>query len=289
VAYDSVVLFPEAAPTYVRVALPVPLGRAFTYAQPAGAEARPGARVLVEFGRRQVLGVVVEVGVAPPADLDPKKLKPILSILDHEPALPAELLSFLLELARYYLAPIGEVLRLALPALERGAAEEIAKKGGKKFKAVGRLVQVARALPLAEGDRERIPTRGKAALVLEDLRQRGPTELAVIEASFPTARASVKKLATLGLVVVDRGEKETDPFFTGPATRDTPPTLNAGQGAAVEALSQALDEKQSRAFLLDGVTASGKTEVYLHVAQRAVEFGSGVILLVPEIALTPSW
>lgn len=286
-AYDSVVLFPEAAPTYVRVALPVPLGRAFTYAQPAGAEARPGARVLVEFGRRQVLGVVVEVGVAPPADLDPKKLKPILSILDHEPALPAELLSFLLELARYYLAPIGEVLRLALPALERGAAEEIAKKGGKKFKAVGRLVQVARALPLAEGDRERIPTRGKAALVLEDLRQRGPTELAVIEASFPTARASVKKLATLGLVVVDRGEKETDPFFTGPATRDTPPTLNAGQGAAVEALSQALDEKQSRAFLLDGVTASGKTEVYLHVAQRAVEFGSGVILLVPEIALTP--
>jgi primosomal protein N' (replication factor Y) len=80
----------------------------------------PGQRVVCEFGRRKLVGVVIDLLETPPAGVPLEKLKPLLSIVDREPALPAELLAFLRELADYYLAPIGEVLRLALPTIDRG-------------------------------------------------------------------------------------------------------------------------------------------------------------------------
>ena len=83
-----------------------------------GGALRPGARVLCEFGRRKVLGIVLDVEVEAP-DIDASKIKSISALVDPEPALSEELLRFLRELSSYYFAPIGEVLRLALPALER--------------------------------------------------------------------------------------------------------------------------------------------------------------------------
>jgi primosomal protein N' (replication factor Y) len=81
--------------------------------------------VLCEFGRRKVTGVVLALHDAPPEGVDAAKLKPVVAVLDSEPVLPLELLRFLEELARYYLAPIGEVLRLALPAVEREVVREL--------------------------------------------------------------------------------------------------------------------------------------------------------------------
>ncbi|HEX6765658.1 MAG TPA: primosomal protein N', partial [Polyangiaceae bacterium] len=105
-----------------RVALPVPLGQAFTYSVDAalGTSVRRGARVLCELGRRRAVGVVLEVSDRA-SEVPEAKLKPILAVVDEEPALPEELLGFLQELARYYVAPIGDVMELALPALERTA------------------------------------------------------------------------------------------------------------------------------------------------------------------------
>ncbi|MEO7113956.1 MAG: primosomal protein N', partial [Polyangiaceae bacterium] len=95
------------------VALPVPLAHAFTYTLPDALNDRavPGARVVVPFGNRKAVGVVVDVREGEP----PKNAKAILDALDDEPALPPDLLAFLRDVSHYYLAPIGEVIKLSLP------------------------------------------------------------------------------------------------------------------------------------------------------------------------------
>src|SRR5262245_60517551 len=93
------------------VAVPVPLARAFTYEVPPAlaSSVRAGARVVCEFGRRRLVGVVLGVAERAP-ETGGVQLKPIARLIDSEPVLPRELLAFLQELASYYFAPIGEVL-----------------------------------------------------------------------------------------------------------------------------------------------------------------------------------
>lgn len=273
---------------HAKVAVPVPLGQAFSYAVPDGlaSRVRPGARVVCEFGRRRVLGVVLEVGDGP-LEVPLEKLKPIAAVVDSEPVLPLELLAFLVELSAYYLAPIGEVMRLALPAVERTA---IADSGTLSLLdeagvvAVGKLVQVAEAVPgAARPDK----LGGQALAVLEELLGSGSRPVAELAETFGNARSALKKLEGLGLVKVERRPAAVDPFFAVPAARDTPPVLTEPQARAVAAITARLDRRAGGGFLLDGVTASGKTEVYLRAALHALEGGGGVIVLVPEIALTP--
>lgn len=265
-----------------RVAVPVPLGRAFTYSVPQelAARVRSGARVACEFGRRKVLGIVLEVGDGEP-DVPADKLKPIRAVVDPEPVLPEELLSFLRELARYYLAPVGEVMRLALPAVERdarlGLNEELPRA-----RTVGRLVQVARALDADPG-----AVAGQARAIFEHLRAQGETPLAELVARWGNARAAVRRLQQAGKVAVEQKPAAVDPYFAAPAAPDAAPELTAAQRVAVDAITRSLEAESARAFLLQGVTASGKTEVYLRAVQRCLELGRGAIVLVPEIALTP--
>ncbi len=279
---------PQSPPPerFARVVLPVPLGQAFTYGIPSELPVRPGCRVLVELGRRKVLGVALEVDCPPPSNVPLNKLKPILQLLDEDPALGDELRIFLQELARYYFAPIGEVFRLALPALERATAEQIEKELGKKLKSVGKLVQVVSLVPEDERPDFKMP-RGNAAALMDLLRENGASELSTLAQQIGSARGIVKKLSELGVVRVERLEQQLDPFLSPNVERDTPPVLNEAQASAVHVLSAAIEQEGSAQFLLDGVTASGKTEVYLHAAAEALKHGQGVILLVPEIALTP--
>jgi primosomal protein N' (replication factor Y) len=270
------------------VAVPVPLGQAFTYGVPLELAPRvvPGARVVCEFGRRRVLGVVLEVGDGP-LGFDEKKLKPIGAIVDSEPVLTPELLAFLMELARYYLAPIGEVMRLALPAVERGGAEKagsLSLLDESGVSTVGRLVQFAEAIAGATSEP---PVKGTALAVLQRLRDAGPVSITELEGEHKTARAALKKLATLGLARVDKRAALADPFFAAALARDVPPEPTPAQARAVEAINLCLRAKKPHHFLLHGVTASGKTEVYLRAVAEAIAGGGSAIVLVPEIALTP--
>jgi primosomal protein N' (replication factor Y) len=264
-----------------RVAVPVPLGQAFTYR--VGDElrdgVRAGSRVLVPFGKRRVLAVVLDVEDREP-EIPMERLKAIAAIVDPEPVLPDELLSLLRELARYYLAPIGEVMQLALPAVERSAESAAVADAAPRF--VGRLVQVARAVP---GERE-TALKGKARDLLALLRAEGPLALPALVERVPGARGSVKRLVEEGLVALDKQAQSVDPFAFEVA-RDQPPELTPDQRRAVDAIVGRLERREQHAFLLDGVTASGKTEVYLRAAERCLALGRGVIVLVPEIALTP--
>jgi primosomal protein N' (replication factor Y) len=271
-----------------RVAVPAPLGQAFSYLVPI--ELRPrvrrGARVLCELGRRKVLGVVLDAGERPP-DFALERMKSLVAVVDAEPVLPEELLSFLQELARYYVAPIGGAMELSLPAVERTAAELLkagqTELGKVPAKVVGRWVQF---VALAARSPSGVAPRGKAELVLQALGE-GEMPAADLEKRVPGSRAAVKRLAELGLVVLQKREPPPDALLAAPVVPDVPPELNAEQADAVLAIVRRLEAGERAQFLLEGVTASGKTEVYLRAAKRAVELGRSAIVLVPEIALTP--
>src|SRR5260221_12792719 len=123
------------------VAVPVPLGRPFSYSVPEAfaGSVTAGKRVLCEFGPRRTLGVVLDVSDREPA-FDKTKLKPIVAVVDDEPVLLPELLGFLRELSMYYLAPIGEVLRMALPALERTQVRSLEEAGQTTLDLKGRKI-----------------------------------------------------------------------------------------------------------------------------------------------------
>jgi primosomal protein N' (replication factor Y) (superfamily II helicase) len=264
-----------------RVAVPVPLGQAFTYSVPPPlvAGVKRGARVLCSLGSRKVLGVVLDVVDRDP-EIEVARLKPVLAVVDPEPVLPEELLGFLQELARYYVAPIGEVMQLALPAVERSPAQ--ASLELPMARKVGRVVQVASAV---EGVPAK-PLRGVAVELHAHLLRVGQTPVAELERHFKNARAAVKRLAEAGLAKLEERSELKDPFDADVAP-DQAPELTLPQSVAVRGLIKALEQGERRAFLLEGVTASGKTEVYMRAAERTVALGRGAIVLVPEIALTP--
>jgi primosomal protein N' (replication factor Y) len=269
-----------------RVAVPVPLGQAFTYRVPEALAERVqrGARVLCQFGRRRVLGIVLDSGEREP-DIAAERIKPLSGVVDAEPVLTEELLGFLQELARYYVAPIGEVMQLALPALERSAAHALGQAElPKSARVVGRLVQVARALAAAS----ELPRLSPSARELwAELAEAGPAPLSELGKRWKNARALVKRLESAGLVALERREVSVDPFFAEAVAPDAAPELTEPQARAVRAICQKLEARERGAFLLEGVTASGKTEVYLRAVQRCLEIERGAIVLVPEIALTP--
>jgi primosomal protein N' (replication factor Y) (superfamily II helicase) len=277
---------------YADVALFMPLGRAYSFSIPAALEAGAvtGARVVCGLRGRRILGVVLAVKEGD-AGIARDKLKPILAVVDAEPVVPAELLGFAGELASYYLAPIGEVLRLAVPAVERTRARALKREGlspERRLSAVGRslaYVTVNSADPQLASIEAQL--KGQAKEVWLHLASQQSARLPDLIERWGNARAAVKKLEALGLVQTEQRSEIDGQFFSGPIVPDTPPQLNAAQASAVNEIERKLAAGENHAFLLHGVTASGKTEVYLRAVQAALDRGGSALILVPEIALTP--
>lgn len=274
-----------------RIAVPIPLGQTLTYLVPEQYRQScvAGARVLCGLRTRKVLAVVLDVADREP-EIPIEILKPILEIVDPIPVFPGELLTFLIELGRYYLAPMGEVMRLALPAVERQKeqSEQLLLTAGKL---TGRVVKLARAvsdvpMPVPE-------LKGNAQALYLFLRERaqqgeqGSVLVSELATRWTNAAKILAKLSSLGLVRIETSTVHMDPFLTLQCERDRAPILNEHQTAAVEALNRAIDAEAGGGFLLHGVTASGKTEVYIHAVAHCLERGRGALVLVPEIALTP--
>jgi primosomal protein N' (replication factor Y) len=266
------------------VALPIPLGRALTYAVPAALADRvvAGARVIVPLGSRRVVGVVIEKREGEP----PAKVRDVARAPDESPAVPRELLDWLRELASYYLAPIGDVLRMALPPLEKELARDVVVQQAlfDPKRGVG-----ARKVQFVEVDDGEPPEKMSAAAkaLLARVRASGSVPLSRLEAQWKSARAITKRLTESRCVRITMRAAPERSYFRDVLERDTPPELTDAQREAAVAIARAEDALAPKTFLLHGVTGSGKTEVYLRAIAHARELGRGVIVLVPEIALTP--
>jgi primosomal protein N' (replication factor Y) len=251
----------------VRVALDMPLSTLFDYVLKDGLMAVPGQRVIVPFGRKQVVGVVMEC--AADSELAVDRIKPVLQVLGEIPPLPAELLALLRFCSDYYHYPLGATVLSALPARLR-SCEPVTIREALQYT----LSTSGRALGSDELPKRKVVQRR----ILTALQAR-PLTAAQLRALSPSAPSSLKALLQAGWV-------ETCAEAAAPAAFafHNAHTLTVAQQQAVDAVAQA---QGYACFLLHGVTGSGKTEVYVHLMHRMLQQGGQVLLLVPEINLTP--
>ncbi len=258
----------------IRVAVNVPLSRCFDYL-PAAGEPLPavGNRVQVPFGRQQKVGLVLEH--VDTSDVSTDKLKPILALLDPEPLLSPSDLQLIRFTADYYHHPIGEVVGTALPGLLRQ---------GKPLDPIVTWVALTDAGTQADIETigRRAPKQAELIETLLDAGQQG-LDTDTLRELLPNWRRAAKSLFEKGLATEYTARQQTERVTE---VRDpTPgPTLNDAQQDAVNQMTAA-DGFQT--FVLDGVTGSGKTEVYLHAMRDVIASGQQVLVLVPEIGLTP--
>ncbi len=260
-------------PAIVTVALPVPLYQSFEYLPAKGQKTkayRIGSRVRVSFGNRKLIGLVVDNNQK--SSLSTNKLKYITEVLDEEPILDKPLLALLFWAAEYYQQPLGEVLFTALPSVLR--------KGKLITPASNTLYKLATDKELEE-QLKRAP---KQRIVVELLRG-NPNGLSAddIAKHIPAWRSAVNALLNKNLVEKLEQEITNESLLNKITTKKL--TLNTEQQQAYEKIKTNLHHFYC--CLLDGVTGSGKTEVYLSLAKNILKNGKQVLILAPEIGLTP--
>ncbi len=321
---------------YIDVAVILPVFGDFTYGVPLDLSDRifEGCRVLVPFGHRRVTGYVLKV--LDQSDTD--EVKPVLDVLDDSPLFPREMIPFFRWIADYYLYPIGQVIKTALPTglstyeytqvaitdsgqaarldpatpepvrmmlnqlqagpIRRHLLESPGKQQSpaavlKKMKTNGWIaIQQQLVSGRTRSKTERVvrliqtdvtPMTAPREKIIVALADQGDLPLSDLKQIVSTAAAIVRGLVKAGSVEVYERPVYRDPF--GDAVRpDQPPTLTGDQQTVLNEVTGTLG-KGFKTFLLAGVTGSGKTEVYLTLAQQVLQKGGQVLVLVPEIAL----
>ena len=252
----------------VKVLFPLPLYLAFDYFAPEGVRLEPGQWVEAPFGPNIIRGVVWPGGEGEAvADLDTVKVKTVEATLEAPPLAPA-VIDFIEWTAAYTMFPLGSVLRLVM----RSGDVLESPKGQTGYRPTGLCP------PRMTAARQRVLDAAEKAA--------GPLTARALAEQAGVSDGVVRGLAEAGALAA--GAIDPDPPFPPPDPTRSAPTLNAGQRAAAASILSAIRDPSPAPILVDGVTGSGKTEVYLEAvaAVLARDASSQILILLPEIALT---
>ena len=255
-----------------RVALDLILRKEFDYFIPPQLDGQVlvGSRVKVPFGSRLVLGSVTSLL----AESERTTLKSINKVIGEHAKIPSKVFALARWISDYYCCPLDATLRSVLPEAVRHE-----EPGWKERLTITYLAEPAEAGKLSD----------RLAEIHALLREKKTARLTPFLKEARTTAASLRKLEELHLVSITPEISERDPYANEVILPTTPLILNGEQQIALTKITSAMDLQPatSTAFLLHGVTGSGKTEIYLQAIAHALQSGQGAIVLVPEISLTP--
>jgi len=275
VAEPSLKKDPHEVVRYAEVAVPLHVFQTFTYRLTGeqGVQAQAGARVLVPLGRSVVTGYIVNLSDEISEGLDDVEIKDAQELVDSAPVCTPEILELARWVAEYYACPLGEVIRAALPPGVSKATSQVKPK----LRRVVRLLDVDSEQKLTEAQRRVITT----------LESNGPMLLQSLIAAASVSPSTITSLEKKGLVETYTEAVRRDPLSEDLGLKSEEHVLTTAQTSVLEQIEQQMNSETYAAFLLHGVTGSGKTEIYMRAMDKALKRGRSAMMLVPEIALTP--
>lgn len=256
--------------------MPTPLRRSFDYLPPeamteqAVAALQPGIRIEAPFGNRQLVGMLL--AIKDTSDFDSSKIKPVTKILDNQPLLSGKLLALGQWAASYYQHPVGDAFANAIPTLLRKGAQLIPNT-----ETHWQLTTEGKGLP--EGALKRAAKQAQLVSLLQQQASLSRAQLDNAQISQATCKALIEKgLVERVEIAAQRYDHNQD------CLKSVPLTLNAEQQHALDTINT---HSGFQCYVLEGITGSGKTEVYLQLIEQCLKKQQQALILIPEIGLTP--
>lgn len=265
---------PHEVVSYAEVAVPLHVFQTFTYRLTAeqSLQAQVGARLIVPLGRNLVTGYIVNLSDEISAELEDVEIKDAQELVDSAPVCTPEILQLARWVAEYYACPLGEVIRAALPPGVSKATSPVKPK-------------IRRFVRLLNGDDQKLTDAQRR--VISTLESSGPMMLQSLLQTASVSASTISSLEKKSLVETYAEAIRRDPLSEDLGLSSEVHTLTAAQTSVLEQIAQQMNSETYAAFLLHGVTGSGKTEIYMRAMDKALKVGRSAMMLVPEIALTP--
>lgn len=260
---------------FVEVAFPIPARQLFTYLIPEHlrGQIQPGCRLFAQLGNRKALGFAAHVLDTPPAQI--KDLKPVMDLLDEEPLFGPELLRFLRWTADYYMASLGETFAAAYPFSPATRPRMV------------KVVLLNDRILTSEQIPEDIQKPNQRRVIEFLIHRKALLSPADISRELGVGPSTLKTLEKHGWLRIESREQARVPQFAYKGDYGADLTLTSDQEQALALIERALRQASPKPILIQGVTGSGKTEIYLRAIDTVLRLGKTALVLIPEISLTP--